>query len=183
MGQTSGLPVHGVSDSVPIGAPEHRAGGPVNRQTGGPMPLGYEARSHACQRRFGRQRQSGGPFPLTPTLSPEEREPRWPRYEPAGAHDMRKPGLASPSPWGEGRGEGELCSRRFHGASSSEHGTLQTRGQFLAALDKNVCPTSDLNSYESRNDEPRPTTQRISRSDEEVCFSDHSFVRGAPEKP
>ncbi|MCX6912721.1 MAG: hypothetical protein NT167_06695, partial [Verrucomicrobia bacterium] len=94
--------------------------------------------SHACQRRFGRQRQSGGPFPLTPALSPEEREPRWPRYEPAGAHDMRKPGLASPSPWGEGRGEGELGSRPFHAASSSEHVTLQTRGQFLAALDKNV---------------------------------------------
>ena len=99
-----------------------------------PMPLGFEARSHACQRRFGRQRQSGGPFPLTPTLSPEEREPRWPRYEPAGAHDMRKPGLASPSPGGEGRGEGELCSRRFHAASSYEHFTLQTRGQILAAL-------------------------------------------------
>ena len=100
-----------------------------------PMPLGFEAQSHACQRRFGRQRQSGGPFPLTPALSPEEREPRWPRYEPAGAHDMRKPGLASPSPWGEGRGEGELSSRPFHGASSSVQVTLQTRGQFLAALD------------------------------------------------
>ena len=98
------------------------------------MPLGFEARSHACQRRFGRQRQSGGPFPLTPTLSPEEREPRWPRYEPAGAHAMRKPGLASPSPWGEGRGEGELSSRRFHGASSSEPDTRQTRFRFLAAL-------------------------------------------------
>ena len=35
VGQTSGLPVHGVSDSVSIGSPEHRAGGPANRQTGG----------------------------------------------------------------------------------------------------------------------------------------------------
>ena len=31
-----------------------------------PMPLGFEARSHACQRRFGRQRQSGGPVPPHP---------------------------------------------------------------------------------------------------------------------
>ena len=43
-----------------------------------------------------------------------------------------------PLPWGEGWGEGELSSRRFHGASSSEQVTLQTRGQFLAALDVNV---------------------------------------------
>ena len=35
MGQTSGLPVHGVSDSVPIGSLEHRARDPANRQTGG----------------------------------------------------------------------------------------------------------------------------------------------------
>ena len=35
VGQTSGLPVHGVSDSESIGSPEHRAGGPANRQTGG----------------------------------------------------------------------------------------------------------------------------------------------------
>ena len=41
-----------------------------------------------------------------------------------------------PLPWGWG--EGELSSRRFHGASSSEQVTLQTRGQFLAALDVNV---------------------------------------------
>jgi len=34
VGQTSGLPVHGGSDSVPLGSPEHRAGGPANRQTG-----------------------------------------------------------------------------------------------------------------------------------------------------
>ena len=33
------------------------------------------------------------PFPLTP----EEREPRWPRYEPAGTPDMRESGVASPS--------------------------------------------------------------------------------------
>jgi len=39
VGQTSGLPVHGVSDSVPIGSPEHRARGPANRQTGG-LPHG-----------------------------------------------------------------------------------------------------------------------------------------------
>ena len=42
------------------------------------------------------------------------------------------------SPWGEGRGEGELSSRRFHGASSSEQVTIETKGQFLAALVKNV---------------------------------------------
>ena len=30
------------------------------------------------------------PFPLTPALSPKEREPRWPRYELAGAPDMRE---------------------------------------------------------------------------------------------
>ncbi len=31
VGQASGLPVHGVSDSVPIGSLEHRARGPANR--------------------------------------------------------------------------------------------------------------------------------------------------------
>ena len=36
-----------------------------------------------------------------------------------------------PSLWGEG----ELSSRRFRGASSSEHDPLQARFQFLAALD------------------------------------------------
>ena len=39
-------------------------------QTSGPMPLGFEARSHACQRRFGRQRQSGGPVPPHPSPLP-----------------------------------------------------------------------------------------------------------------
>ncbi|MEI7941472.1 MAG: hypothetical protein WCK27_32745, partial [Verrucomicrobiota bacterium] len=40
-----------------------------------------------------------------------------------------------PLPWGEGWGEGELISRRFRGASSSEPDPLQTRFQFLTALD------------------------------------------------
>ena len=30
------------------------------------MPPGIEARAHACQRRFGRQRQSDGPVPPHP---------------------------------------------------------------------------------------------------------------------
>ena len=42
VGQTSGLPVHGVSDSVLIGPLEHRARDPADRQTGGPMPLGFD---------------------------------------------------------------------------------------------------------------------------------------------
>ena len=37
------------------------------------MPLGIEARSHAGQRRFGRQRQSGGPVPPHPSPRPQER--------------------------------------------------------------------------------------------------------------
>ena len=41
----------------------------------------------------------------------------------------------APSPLGTGQGEGELGSRRFHGASSPEHDTLQTWFRFLAALD------------------------------------------------
>ena len=60
-----------------------------------PLALGIEARSHAGQGRLGRQRQSGGPVPPHPTVS-KEREPRWPRYEPAGAPDWRESGLASP---------------------------------------------------------------------------------------
>ena len=63
-----------------------------------PLPLGIEARSHAGQGPFGRQRQSGGPVPPHPTFSPKEKEPRWPRYEPAGAPDRRESGLASASP-------------------------------------------------------------------------------------
>jgi len=39
-------------------------------QTSGPMPLGFEARSHACQSRFGRPRQSGGPVPPHPSPLP-----------------------------------------------------------------------------------------------------------------
>ena len=103
------------------------------------------------------------PFPLTPALSPKERVPRRPRYELAGAPDLRESGLASPSPQGsgcsvgrrarclgasicrhaadssrspqgEGRGEGERGSRLFHSARSSEPDTLQTRFQFLAAM-------------------------------------------------
>ena len=35
------------------------------------MPLGIEARSHACQRRFGRQRQSGSPVPPHPSPLPK----------------------------------------------------------------------------------------------------------------
>ena len=38
------------------------------------MPLGIEARSHGCQRRFGRQRQYGGPVPPHPGPLPKERE-------------------------------------------------------------------------------------------------------------
>ena len=83
-------------------------------------------------------------FPLTPALSPEEREPRWPRYEPAGAHDMRKPGLASPSPWGEGRGEGEL-GRRTDAVGQNGFAMRETEPQILAALDRRSAP--HLNSY------------------------------------
>ena len=36
-----------------------------------PMPQGIEARSHACQRRFGWQRQSGGPVPPHPSPLPK----------------------------------------------------------------------------------------------------------------
>jgi len=35
VGRTSGLPVRGVSDSVPLLASQLRARGPANRQTGG----------------------------------------------------------------------------------------------------------------------------------------------------
>ena len=42
VGQTSVLPVHGVSDSVFLLASRRRARGPANWQTGGPMPLGIE---------------------------------------------------------------------------------------------------------------------------------------------
>ena len=35
VGQTSGVPVHEVSDSVSIGSPENRSRDPANRQTGG----------------------------------------------------------------------------------------------------------------------------------------------------
>ena len=80
---------------------------------------------------LGGSRQSGAPFPLTPALSLKEREPRWPRHELAGAHDMRESDLVSPSPLGRGRGEGERSLRRFHRARSSEPDTLQTRFQFL----------------------------------------------------
>ena len=62
----------------------------------------------------------------------------------------RSAASGAPSPWGEGWGEGELRSRRFHGASSSGQVTLQTKGQFLAALDRRSAPLSDLNSYEAR---------------------------------
>jgi len=101
-----------------------------------PMPLGFEVRSHAGQRRFGRQRQSGGPVPPHPSPLP--------RGEGATLAALRVCGCARlcerwawplPLPWGEGWGEGELGSRRFHGASSSEHDTLQTRFQFLAVWD------------------------------------------------
>ena len=99
------------------------------------MPLGVEARPHARQRRFGWHRQSGGPVPPHPSPLP-----RGEGATPAALRSCRcarcaRVWLGLPILWGEGWGEGELISRRFHGARSSEHHTLQTRFPFLAALE------------------------------------------------
>ena len=106
-----------------------------------PTPLGIEARSHAGHRRFGWQRQSSGPVPPHPLPSPQRR----------GSHagraanlrvllDLRESGWVSPSPLGRGWGEGERGLRPCHSGRSSVPDILQTRFQFLAALDIQVPP-------------------------------------------
>ena len=100
-----------------------------------PMPLGIEARSHACQRRFGRQRQSGGPVPPHPGPLPggEGELSAAGRQIEASRHLARRPT--------EHPLLGERAGVRGNGAyavstgRSSEPATLQTRSQFLAAWD------------------------------------------------
>ncbi len=72
------------------------------------MPPGIEARSHACQRRFGRQRQSGSPIPPHPSPLPKgegELSAAWQQNE-ASRHLARRL-TEHPLLWGEGWGEGE----------------------------------------------------------------------------
>ena len=60
----------GVSPSSGAAGPDS-PGALGNSEMRSAMPLGIEARSHACQRRFGRQRQSGGPLPPHPSHLPK----------------------------------------------------------------------------------------------------------------
>jgi hypothetical protein len=76
-------------------------------------------------------------FPLTPALSPEERVEQ-PAATNTGDWAIPTTNGGAPSPWGEGRGEGEQGSRRFHGFRSSEPGAGE------ALISENRIPKSEV---------------------------------------
>ena len=108
-------------------------------QTSGPLTLGIEARSHAGQRRIGRQRQSGGPVPPHPG-PPRGRGRTIGRVATnRGLQTARATADRAPSPWGEGWGEGER-GRRTVAAAQYVFGPRETEPQFQLAVARGSLP-------------------------------------------
>ena len=78
---------------------------------------------------------SAAPFPLTPALSPEERENYRPRGDKSKHPDISHDDRQSTLSWGETAGVRGNGAYAISTGRSSEPDTLQTRSQFLAALD------------------------------------------------
>ena len=142
-----------------------------------PMPLGIEARSHACQRHFGWQRQSGGPVPPHPGPLPggEGELSAAGRQIEASRQLARRP--TEHPLLGERAGVRGNGAYAVYTGRSSEPDTLQTRSQFLTALDRRSAPHRNGYRWSATRSAPISGRSTLWRRAQRAYFENFLFAR------